>query len=34
MLDDFRFKYRFQTRAAAVKWLLTAALDAKLKPEA
>lgn len=31
-LDDFRFKYRFVTRAAAVKWLLEAALAAKLAP--
>jgi hypothetical protein len=28
-LDDFRFKHRFQTRAAAIKWLLTWALDQK-----
>jgi len=32
-LDDFRFKHRFQTRAAAIKWLLDAALKAKLAPE-
>jgi hypothetical protein len=30
--DDFRFKNRFPTRAAAVKWLLEAALKAKLTP--
>ena len=32
-VDDFRFKHRFQTRAAAIKWLLDAALKAKLAPE-
>jgi hypothetical protein len=32
-LDDFRFKQRFPTRAAAIKWLLEAALDAKLTPK-
>lgn len=26
-LDDFRFEKRFQSRAAAIKWLLTWALD-------
>jgi len=31
-LDDFRFKYRFQSRAAALKWLLEAALKARLAP--
>ncbi|HWE53496.1 MAG TPA: hypothetical protein VG273_27140 [Bryobacteraceae bacterium] len=28
-LDDFRFKQRFPTRAAAIKWLLAWALDQK-----
>jgi hypothetical protein len=32
-VDDFRFKHRFLTRAAAIKWLLDAALKAKLTPE-
>jgi hypothetical protein len=31
-IDDFRFKYRFVSRAAAIKWLVAAALDAQLKP--
>jgi hypothetical protein len=32
-LDDFRFKHRFDSRAAAIKWLLDAALKAKIAPE-
>lgn len=32
-LDDFRFKHRFESRAAAIKWLLEAALKAGLRPE-
>ena len=28
-VDDFRFKNRFASRAAAIKWLLTWALDQK-----
>jgi hypothetical protein len=28
-LDDFRFKNRFESRAAAIKWLLNLALDQK-----
>jgi hypothetical protein len=32
-IDDFRFKHRFPTRAAAVKWLLTYALGQKPTPE-
>ena len=28
-LDDFRYKNRFSTRAAAIKWLLAWALDQK-----
>lgn len=31
-LDDFRFTHRFQSRAAAIKWLLEAALDRGLHP--
>jgi hypothetical protein len=31
-VDDFRSMHRFATCAAAVKWLLDAALDAKLGP--
>jgi len=33
-LDDFRYKNRFPTRAAAIKWLLDWALDQKPKPPA
>lgn len=33
-LDDFHHKYRFQSRAAAIKWLLDAALKARLAPRA
>ncbi len=32
-LDDYRFKHRFDSRAAAIKWLLEAALKAKLAPK-
>lgn len=32
-VDDFRYKHRFPTRAAAIKWLLDAALKAKLAPK-
>ena len=31
-LDDFRFKHRFESRAAAIKWLLAWALDQKPAP--
>lgn len=31
-LDDFRFKHRFESRAAAIKWLLQFALDQKPNP--
>ena len=31
--DDFRFKQGFSTHAEAVKWLLDAALKAKLAPK-
>lgn len=30
-LDDFRFKQRFESRAAAIKWLLEWALEQKPK---
>lgn len=30
-IDDYRFKYRFQTRAATIKYLLRCALE--LNPE-
>lgn len=33
-IDDFRFKQRFQTRAAAIKWLLDWALSQKPIPKA
>jgi hypothetical protein len=33
-VDDFRFKNRFESRAAAIKWLLEWALDQKPKPPA
>jgi hypothetical protein len=33
-IDDFRFKQRFQTRAAAIKWLLDWALSQKPTPKA
>lgn len=29
MIDDFRFENRFQSRAAAIKWLLEWALNQK-----
>ena len=32
-VDDFRFTRRFPSRAAAIKWLLEAALDRGLQPE-
>ena len=32
-VDDFRFKNRFKSRAAAISWLLAWALDQKPKPE-
>ena len=31
-LDDFRFKHRFPSRAAAIKWLLDWALKQKPVP--
>jgi hypothetical protein len=33
-LDDFRFKNRFESRAAAIKWLLDWALSQKPAPKA
>jgi hypothetical protein len=33
-IDDFRFKQRFQARAAAIKWLLDWALSQKPIPKA
>jgi metal-responsive CopG/Arc/MetJ family transcriptional regulator len=32
-VDDFRFKSRFASRTEAIRWLLKAALDAKLAPK-
>ena len=32
-MDDFRFKHRFPSRAAAIKWLLQWALDQKPAPK-
>ena len=32
-IDDFRFKWRFDSRAAAIKWLLRWALKQKPNPE-
>ena len=32
-IDDFRFKWRFDSRAAAIKWLITWALEQRPKPE-
>jgi hypothetical protein len=32
-VDDFRYKQRFPTRAAAIKWLLDWALDQKPTPK-
>jgi hypothetical protein len=32
-LDDFRFKHRFPTRAAAIKWLLNWGLGQKPAPK-
>ena len=32
-VDDFRYKQRFPTRAAAVKWLLLWALKQKPQPQ-
>jgi metal-responsive CopG/Arc/MetJ family transcriptional regulator len=32
-LDDFRFRYRFESRSEAARWLMKTALDAKLAPK-
>ena len=32
-VDDFRFRHRFQSRAAAIKWLIDWALKQKPTPE-
>jgi len=32
-LDDFRFKFRFESRSEAARWLIKAALDAKFTPQ-
>jgi hypothetical protein len=32
-IDNFRFKYHFPSRAAAIIWLIKYALDQKPKPE-
>jgi metal-responsive CopG/Arc/MetJ family transcriptional regulator len=32
-LDDFRFKHRFESRSETARWLMKAALDAKLAPK-
>src|SRR5690349_5634807 len=33
-IDEFRFDHRFESRTAAIRWLLRAALDKNLKPKA
>jgi metal-responsive CopG/Arc/MetJ family transcriptional regulator len=32
-LADFRFKHRLESRSEAARWLMKAALDAKLAPK-
>jgi metal-responsive CopG/Arc/MetJ family transcriptional regulator len=32
-IDDFRFKHRFPSRVEAIRWLIKAAMDAKLAPK-
>jgi metal-responsive CopG/Arc/MetJ family transcriptional regulator len=32
-LDDFRFKYRFESRSEAARWLMKLALDQKPSPK-
>jgi metal-responsive CopG/Arc/MetJ family transcriptional regulator len=32
-LDDFRFKYRFESRSEAARWLMKHALDQKPTPK-
>jgi hypothetical protein len=31
-IDDFRFQHRFESRTEAIRWLIQAALDKRLKP--
>lgn len=31
-IDNFRFEHRFESRTEAIRWLIQAALDKKLKP--
>jgi metal-responsive CopG/Arc/MetJ family transcriptional regulator len=32
-VDDFRFKHRFPSRTEAIRWMLEAAMKAKLAPK-
>jgi hypothetical protein len=32
-LDDFRFRFRFESRSAAARWLMTYTLDQKASPK-
>lgn len=32
-IEDFRFKHRFKNRTEAIRWLIDAALKAKLVPK-
>ena len=32
-VEDFRFEHRFGSRAAAIKWLIAAALDSGMTPD-
>jgi metal-responsive CopG/Arc/MetJ family transcriptional regulator len=32
-VEEFRFKHRFESRSEAARWLMKAALDAKLAPK-
>lgn len=32
-IDDFRFKWRFESRASAIKWLIAWALKQNPKPD-
>jgi metal-responsive CopG/Arc/MetJ family transcriptional regulator len=31
-IDNFRFQHRFDSRTEAIRWLIQAALDKRLKP--
>ena len=31
-IDNFRFEQRFESRTEAIRWLIQAAIDKKLKP--